>query len=101
MSGSRPLSSALASERGLNPRSRRKHVRYDGSEPAGTIVVNTSERFLYHVGDDGWATRYGVGVGERCLSLKGKATIGDKAVWPSWTPTGNMVRRKRRLGAVC
>ena len=88
---------AVAPKRGLDPRFRRKHVRYYGSEPAGTIVVNTSERFLYHIEEDGWATRYGVGVGEQGLSLKGKATIGNKAVWPSWTPTGNMMRRKPRL----
>ena len=69
----------------------------DGSEPAGTIVVNTSERFLYHVEEGGWATRYGVGVGEQGLTLKGKATIGHKAEWPSWTPTANMMRRKPRL----
>ena len=60
-----PLSYALAPKRGLNPRFRRKHVRYQGSEPAGTIVVNTSERFLYPVEEGGWATRYGVGVGEQ------------------------------------
>ena len=92
-----PLSYALAPTRGLNPRFRRKHVQYDGSEPAGTIVVNTSERYLYHVEEDGWATRYGVGVGEQGLSLKGMATIGRKAEWPSWTPTASMMRRKPRL----
>ena len=92
-----PLSYALAPERGLNPRYRRKHVRYNGSEPAGSIVVNTSERFLYLIEEDGWATRYGVGVGEQGLSLKGSATIGRKADWPSWTPTASMMRRKPRL----
>lgn len=92
-----PISYAFATTRGLNPRFRRKHVRYDGSEPAGTIVVNTSERFLYSIEEDGWATRYGVGVGEAGLSLKGSATIGRKAEWPSWTPTANMMRRKPRL----
>ena len=92
-----PLSYALEPKRGLNPRFRRKHVEYHGSEPSGTIVVNTSERFLYHIEEDGWATRYGVGVGEQGLSLKGQATIGRKAEWPSWTPTANMMRRKPRL----
>ena len=92
-----PLSYALAPKRGVNPRFRRKHVRYDGSEPAGTVVVDTSEFFLYAVEEGGWATRYGVGVGEQGLTLKGKATIGHKAEWPSWTPTANMMRRKPRL----
>ena len=92
-----PLSYALAPKSGVNPRFRRKHVRYDGSEPAGTLVVDTSEFFLYAVEEGGWATRYGVGVGEQGLTLKGKATIGHKAEWPSWTPTANMMRRKPRL----
>ena len=71
--------------------------RYDGGESPGTIVVDTSQFYLYFVEEGGWATRYGVGVGEQGLTLKGRATIGHKAVWPSWTPTANMMRRKPRL----
>ena len=67
------------------------------AKPAGTIVVDTSECYLYAVEEGGWATRYGVGVGEEGLTLKGRATIGRKAEWPSWTPTANMMRRKPRL----
>jgi len=76
---------------------RRRSVAYDGGEPPGTIVVDTTERYLYHVAYGGWATRYGVGVGEAGLSLKGRATVGRKAEWPSWTPTARMIRRKPRL----
>lgn len=83
--------------RALNPHFRRRRVRYSGSERPGTIVVNTSERFLYAVEPDGWATRYGVGVGEEGLTLKGTATVGRKDDWPSWTPTANMMRRKPHL----
>jgi lipoprotein-anchoring transpeptidase ErfK/SrfK len=82
---------------GVSPRYRRRRVRYDGRGESGTIVVDTSSRFLYFVEGDGWATRYGVGVGQEGLSLKGSATIGRKAVWPSWTPTANMMRRKPHL----
>jgi lipoprotein-anchoring transpeptidase ErfK/SrfK len=81
----------------LDPRFRQQRVPYDGSETPGTIVVNTSERFLYVVEEGGWATRYGVAVGEEGLSFKGSATVGRKAEWPSWTPTANMMRRKPRL----
>jgi lipoprotein-anchoring transpeptidase ErfK/SrfK len=72
-------------------------VRYDGNQPAGTIVVNTSERFLYAIEDGGWATRYGVGVGEEGRTVKGKAIIGRKEYWPAWTPTVDMMKRKPRL----
>ncbi len=81
----------------VDPRYRRQRVRYDGTEAPGAIVVNTTDKFLYFVEEDGWATRYGVGVGQEGLSLKGQATIGRKAVWPSWTPTANMMRRKPHL----
>ena len=81
----------------LDPRFRRQRVQYEGTERPGTIVVDISERFLYAVEENGWATRYGVAVGEEGLTFKGKATIGDKAEWPSWTPTASMIKRKPRL----
>jgi lipoprotein-anchoring transpeptidase ErfK/SrfK len=81
----------------IEPRYRRQRVRYDGVGKPGSIVVDTNDKFLYAVEDGGWATRYGVGVGQAGLSLKGNASVGHKAVWPSWTPTENMMRRKPRL----
>jgi lipoprotein-anchoring transpeptidase ErfK/SrfK len=92
-----PISPVFAARTGLYPRYRRQQVRYDGSESAGTIVVNTSERHLYFVEGDGWAMQYAVAVGEEGLTLKGEATIGRKEEWPSWTPTADMIRRKPRL----
>lgn len=88
-----PFSAAFA----LGPELRRRHVAYDGNEPPGTIVVNTSERYLYAVEPGGWATRYAIAVGEDGRTLKGPATIGRKAEWPSWTPTADMIRRKPQL----
>jgi lipoprotein-anchoring transpeptidase ErfK/SrfK len=81
----------------LPARYRRRRVAYYGGEQPGTIVVDTTERYLYHVESGGWATRYGVAVGEAGLSLKGRATVGRKAEWPSWTPTASMIQRKPRL----
>jgi lipoprotein-anchoring transpeptidase ErfK/SrfK len=81
----------------IDPKYRRQRVRYDGGGAPGSIVVDTNEKFLYLVEGGGEATRYGVGVGQAGLSLKGNATVGHKAEWPSWTPTENMMRRKPRL----
>lgn len=81
----------------IDPKYHRQRVRYDGVGGPGSIVVDTNDKFLYAVEQGGWATRYGVGVGQAGLSLKGNATVGRKAVWPSWTPTENMMRRKPRL----
>jgi len=81
----------------LSPRFRRQQVPYDGGEPAGSIVVHTADRFLYHVEEGGQAMRYGVAVGQEGLSLKGQANIGRKEEWPAWTPTANMISRKPHL----
>ncbi|MFI0847498.1 L,D-transpeptidase [Mesorhizobium sp. IMUNJ 23232] len=81
----------------LDRRYKRQRVAYESAEPAGSIVVDTSQRFLYSIEGSGYAMRYGVGVGQEGLTLKGRATIGRKAVWPSWTPSASMIRRKPRL----
>ena len=71
----------------------RQEVDYTGPERPGTIVVNTTERFLYLVQPGGRAMRYGVGVGrEEGLNFRGNAIIQRKAAWPRWTPTANMIR---------
>lgn len=92
-----PLGSGLTSS-GVKPRYLRKEVAYTGGEPVGSIVVNTYERQLYYIEGAGRAMRYAVAVGEEGLTLKGKATIGRKAEWPSWTPTASMIERKPNLG---
>jgi len=81
--------------RRVDPRFLRQEVAYSGSEPAGTIVVDTPQRYLYLVQAGGTAMRYGVGVGrEEALQFRGNAVIGRKAAWPRWTPTANMIRRE-------
>jgi lipoprotein-anchoring transpeptidase ErfK/SrfK len=80
----------------------RQEVEYSGKEAPGTIVVNTTERFLYLVQAGGRAMRYGVGVGrEEGLNFRGTATIARKAEWPRWTPTANMIKTQpERYGPV-
>jgi lipoprotein-anchoring transpeptidase ErfK/SrfK len=92
-----PLGYAFAMDPDVDPRYRRQDVAYTGSEPPGTIVVDTASRYLYFVEAVGRATRYGVAVGQEGLSFKGEATIGRKAEWPSWKPTIDMIQRKPRL----
>lgn len=72
----------------------RQVVPYTGGQRPGTIVVDIDDRFLYLVGEDGTALRYGVGVGRQGFSWKGVATVGRKARWPSWNPTSTMVSLK-------
>jgi lipoprotein-anchoring transpeptidase ErfK/SrfK len=66
---------------------RRWTVDYETKEPAGTVIVDTKRRFLFHVQEGGKATRYGVGVGKDGRSWYGEAVIGRKEKWPVWVPT--------------
>jgi lipoprotein-anchoring transpeptidase ErfK/SrfK len=70
-----------------------KRVKFTGYAP-GTIAVDPHGRRLYYVESRGVATRYVVGVGRTGTSLKGNAVVGHKAVWPSWRPTDDMIRRR-------
>lgn len=81
----------------LNERNRRRWVKYNGPEPAGTIVVDPYARLLYHVTEPGLAMRFGVAVGRAGKGFSGSAVIGRKEEYPSWTPTANMVRNDPAL----
>lgn len=59
----------------------------------GTIVVDTSRRYLYLINDDGTSRRYGIGVGRAGFSWTGDATIRAKRKWPSWHPPKEMQER--------
>lgn len=76
----------------IKPELRRQEVAYETKYSKGTVVVDTPNKFLYWVLGDGRAIRYGVGVGRQGLAFRGRAYIGRKAKWPSWTPTANMLR---------
>jgi lipoprotein-anchoring transpeptidase ErfK/SrfK len=78
----------------MAPRFERQEVAYSGRHKAGTIIIDTRERFLYLVGDGGTAMRYGVGVGRPGFEWSGKKRISRKAEWPDWRPPAEM--RKRR-----
>jgi lipoprotein-anchoring transpeptidase ErfK/SrfK len=66
-------------------------------EAPGTIVVNTSQRYLYLVLPEGKAQRYGVGVGREGFGWSGRVKVGRKAEWPTWTPPAEMRRRQPHL----
>jgi lipoprotein-anchoring transpeptidase ErfK/SrfK len=77
----------------------RDKVSYSGSERPGTIVVNTAERRLYLVQDDGNALRYKIGVGRAGFQWRGTHRITAKKEWPGWTPPPEMRARQRGLPA--
>ncbi len=72
-------------------------VDYPTSERPGTVVIDTSRRYLYLVLAGGKAQRYGVGVGRDGFGWKGAVRVGRKAEWPRWTPPAAMRKRQPYL----
>jgi lipoprotein-anchoring transpeptidase ErfK/SrfK len=72
-------------------------VYFRSNEPPGTIVVHTSERFLYLVQDDKRAIRYGVGVGRDGFQWQGLLKVSRKQEWPDWRPPPEMIQRQPYL----
>ena len=74
-------------------------VAYSTNLKPGTIVVETSERRLYLVLDDGKAMKYGIGVGRDGFRWSGQHKITRMAEWPGWTPPAQMRKRVPDLPA--
>ncbi len=79
----------------------RQSVSYRTRHKPGTIVVDTSARYLYLVQSGNRAMRYGIGVGRAGFSWSGEAHIGWKQKWPKWTPPEEMIARKPSLAKYC
>ncbi len=75
-----------------------QQVAYDGPHKPGTIVIDSTSKFLYLVQPGGQARRYGVGVGLEGMAWTGTQTITSKRVWPDWRPPAEMIVRERAKG---
>ncbi len=84
----------------VDPTFLRKNVAYATNEAPGTIVIDPTNHFLYHVEGGGRATRYGVGVGREGFVWSGEATIKSKQEWPDWYPPKEMIERRPDLKKV-
>jgi lipoprotein-anchoring transpeptidase ErfK/SrfK len=81
----------------LPPNLRRQEVAFATKEPAGTIVVDTPNTYLYYVLGNGRAMRYGVRVGRDGFTWTGVQKISRKAEWPDWHPPSEMIERQPYL----
>lgn len=79
------------------PEFQRAVVSYRTAETPGTIIVHTSERFLYVIQPGGRALRYGIGVGRDGFQWQGLQKISRKTEWPDWTPPPEMIERQPYL----
>jgi lipoprotein-anchoring transpeptidase ErfK/SrfK len=75
----------------------RAEVADPTGEPPGTIVIDPSARYLYHVQGGRRAVRYGVGVGREGFAWNGTATVKEKRQWPDWYPPKEMLERRPEL----
>ena len=66
-------------------------------EPAGTIVIDTPNTYLYLVLGNGKAIRYGIGVGREGFTWAGTEQISKMAEWPDWNPPAEMIERQPYL----
>jgi lipoprotein-anchoring transpeptidase ErfK/SrfK len=81
----------------LPPQFRRQMVDYATTEPAGTIIIDTPNTYLYLVLGGGKAMRYGVGVGREGFTWAGREKVSRMAEWPDWHPPKEMIDRQPYL----
>ena len=81
----------------FDPKFEKQLVDYSGHEGAGTIVVDTPNKFLYLVQGNGKAMRYGIGVGRPGFTWSGTKQISAKKEWPDWSPPAQMLTRRPDL----
>jgi lipoprotein-anchoring transpeptidase ErfK/SrfK len=81
----------------IDSRYLRQQVAYNGEESPGTVVIDTSNHFLYLVEPDGKAMRYGIGVGRPGFTWSGVHAVSGKKEWPDWVPPDEMIQRQPYL----
>jgi len=86
-----------AEQEQLDPQYQRQLVFYRTTEPPGTIIIQTAERYLYLVQGSNRAIRYGIGVGRDGFQWKGLVKISRKQEWPDWRPPPEMIERQPYL----
>jgi lipoprotein-anchoring transpeptidase ErfK/SrfK len=81
----------------IDERFRRQMVPNPTGEKPGVLVVETSEHHLYWTMPNGFAMRYGVGLGKEGFEWTGRGEVKRKARWPRWHPPEEMIERKPEL----
>jgi lipoprotein-anchoring transpeptidase ErfK/SrfK len=84
-------------EQQLNGAYERQEVFFRATEPPGTVLIDTNNRFLYLVQPNNRALRYGIGVGRDGFQWQGVEKISRKQEWPDWRPPPEMIERQPYL----
>jgi lipoprotein-anchoring transpeptidase ErfK/SrfK len=72
-------------------------VDFRTKEPAGTIIIDTANTYLYLILGGGKAMRYGIGVGRDGFTWTGNERISKMKEWPDWHPPPEMIERQPYL----
>lgn len=75
----------------------RQLVNFRTREPAGTIIIDTPNTYLYYVLGHGQAIRYGIGVGREGFTWSGTERVSKMKEWPDWFPPAEMIERQPYL----
>ena len=89
--------SADETDQALNGPYQRQEVFFRTTEPAGVIIIDTSQRYLYLVQGGNRAIRYGIGVGRDGFTWSGMQKVSKKQEWPDWRPPPEMIERQPYL----
>ena len=81
----------------LAPQFRRQFVDFATKEPAGTIIIDTPNTYLFLVLGHGKAMRYGIGVGREGFTWTGAERVSRMSEWPDWHPPREMIERQPYL----
>jgi len=73
---------------------RRQPTFYRTLQPAGTVIIDKFQHFLYLVQPNSVALRYGIGIGRQCADLIGLRHVASMAEWPSWEAPPDTVKEK-------
>ncbi len=93
----RPEAVGEPAHQAFDPKFEKQIVEYHGKESAGTIVVDTPNKFLFLIQGNGTALRYGIGVGRPGFTWSGVKQVSAKREWPAWTPPAEMLTRRPDL----
>ena len=72
---------------------RRQPTFYRTLQPAGSIIVDKAQHFLYLIEPNNVALRYGIAVGRECDNLAGLRHIASMKEWPQWQPPPDLLKR--------
>ncbi|WEX75984.1 L,D-transpeptidase [Sinorhizobium numidicum] len=78
----------------------RELVAFQEDAAPGTIVVDNSERRLYHVLGRGIAMKYAISVGREGFLWTGTNAVSRKSEWPTWVPPEEMRAREAKKGKI-